>query len=279
MASALIMFMMMKKFKEAVDFAEKAMIDFSADPNRSAYEFSIARFLVISSMQGCYATIKAESEETARLLRTKQLKWLLEDTNSLRLQQSTEMLLLRVTAEPDEVTGGSAEAIAEIESAVEGISIEPPPLPAALLSAHLLENSSQLAVSDIFTLNLSKNHPFVCSIACDSGLQDVAAGDEPLGLVTALFCAGASSVLGTLWPIRSSTGRRFTKVFYESIERQRRVEEERDSKVKVLNLVAAVREASLEVKKEMGDPYSWAAFILHGAISMSCNGGYDLEDF
>jgi CHAT domain-containing protein len=136
----------------------------------------------------------------------------------------------------------------------------------ALLSTHLLKDSSQVTVSDIFTLDLSKNHPFVCSIACESGLQTIAAGDEPLGLVTALFVAGASSVLGTLWPIYSSTGRKFASHFYQSIEKQRRAAEERtDVKVKVLNLALAVQEATIKVKNEGADPHSWAAFVLHGA--------------
>jgi hypothetical protein len=78
----------------------------------------------------------------------------------------------------------------------------------------------------------------------------MAAGNEPLGLVTALFVAGASSVLGTLWPIYSSTGRRFAIHFYQSIEKQRIAVEARTVvKVKVLNLALAVQEATIIVKK------------------------------
>jgi hypothetical protein len=145
----------------------------------------------------------------------------------------------------------------------------------AMLSSYLLGSSSQLTVSDIFALNLSRNHPFVCSIAYHSGIQEVGAGDEPLGLATALFCAGASSVLGTLWPIQSSMGRLFSSHFYQSIEKQRESQESKGGGVgaKVLNLALAVREATLAVKRKKNDSYSWAAFVLHGAgfYLLKCN--------
>ena len=131
---------------------------------------------------------------------------------------------------------------------------------------NLLKNTSRLTASDIFSLDLSANRPFICNIACSSGMQDVTEGDEPLGLVTALLVAGASSVLGTLWPIQSHVGRRFSFHFYQSIERQRKTfEKSSDSYVVVLNLAQALREAMIVVKKESKDPYSWAAFVLHGA--------------
>lgn len=134
------------------------------------------------------------------------------------------------------------------------------------LLSTLLDGSSRLNVSDIFAMNLRKNKPFVCSIACDSGVQDVNAGDEPLGLVTALFCAGASSVLGTLWPMESSIGRMFTALFYESLVKQ--IDEVRRDDayfVGVLNVARATREAILALKKDEEEPISWAGFVLHGA--------------
>ncbi|KAF2234119.1 hypothetical protein EV356DRAFT_533172 [Viridothelium virens] len=137
----------------------------------------------------------------------------------------------------------------------------------ALLSNHLLDGTSRLTIADIFAMDLSKTHPVVCSIACDSGVQDFAAGDEPLGLVSALFCAGASSVIGTLWPIRSSTGRMFSEAFYKNLEEQGKYEakNERNQLCNVLNLAQAFREATITVKRAKSDPYSWAPFVLQGA--------------
>ena len=133
----------------------------------------------------------------------------------------------------------------------------------ATLSSHLLEGSSRLTVADVFTMDLSTTSPVVVNIACDSGVQEYSPGNDPLGLVPALFCAGASSVVGTLWPIRSSSGRAFSEAFYSSLALQ-------DGKGaqggrQYVNLALAFREAVLAVKKSKPDPYSWAAFTLQGS--------------
>jgi CHAT domain-containing protein len=121
-------------------------------------------------------------------------------------------------------------------------------------------------------MNLSEKHPVICTIACDSGVQDVGAGDEPFGLVPALFCAGASSVVGTLWPIRSDTGRLFSHHFYAHLKKQIESDEGKkagSSERPVVNIAAAFREATLQVKRVKPDPYSWAAFTMNGA-GFSC---------
>ena len=137
----------------------------------------------------------------------------------------------------------------------------------AMLSGHLLDGSSRLSVADVFAMDLSKTSPVVINIACDSGVQEFSPGDDPLGLVSALFCAGASSVLGTLWPIRSSAGRLFSEHFYKSLEQQ---EAERSRKPnselrRAVNLAFAFREATLAVKRTNPAPYFWAPFVLQGA--------------
>lgn len=136
-----------------------------------------------------------------------------------------------------------------------------------LLSNHLLEGSSHLTVADVFAMDLSNTHPVVINIACDSGVQEFSPGDDPLGLVSALFCAGASSVLGTLWPIRSSSGRSFSEAFYNSLAEQdkRIASAQTESAQRILNLAFAFRDATLAVKRVNPDPYSWAPFVLQGA--------------
>ncbi|KAJ6084418.1 hypothetical protein N7486_011218 [Penicillium sp. IBT 16267x] len=134
-----------------------------------------------------------------------------------------------------------------------------------LLSTHFSEFST-LSVSDIFIMDLRAKRPFVCSIACDSGMQDITAGDEPLGLVTALFCAGASSVLGTLWPLESRIGRIFTTYMYQALEKQ--IDEFSRGEARfsgVLDVGRASREAILKLMKVEEKPISWAGFVLHGA--------------
>lgn len=137
----------------------------------------------------------------------------------------------------------------------------------ALLSSHLLEGRSRLTVADVFAMDLSKTNPVVINIACDSGVQEFSAGDDPLGLVSALFCAGASSVLGTLWPIESSCGRLFTEKFYLMVAASDvlNFRNARDPGYRVVNIALAYQLAVLAVKAVRPDPYAWAPFVLQGA--------------
>ncbi|KIW72760.1 hypothetical protein PV04_00935 [Phialophora macrospora] len=116
-----------------------------------------------------------------------------------------------------------------------------------------------MTVKDLFGLQL--HQPHITLIACSSSTQGISAGDEPLGLVTALLCAGASSVLGTLWPTHSSTGRAFSKVFYE------KVKECHGDNLNVVDLAAALRAAALDLRadRRTRKPADWAAFVLHGS--------------
>jgi len=108
-------------------------------------------------------------------------------------------------------------------------------------------------------MDLSKYKPVIYIIACDSGSQEVSPGDEPFGLLSAFFCAGASTVIETLWPIASAIGRVFSSRFYENVQVQMA------SGKRVVDLTEAFREATLYMKKQRPDPYAWAAFTLNGA--------------
>ena len=133
----------------------------------------------------------------------------------------------------------------------------PPPRP-----NDRLESSTGLTAAEIFSMTL-RGRPFVCCIACDSGAQDVYGGNEPFGLVSALLCAGASSVLGTLWPIESGTGRVFTTYFYANVGEQLAEAEVRGRNT--IDLAKALSDSVRELRKWRSDPYSWAAFVLHGS--------------
>ena len=134
----------------------------------------------------------------------------------------------------------------------------------ATLSSHLLEGSSRLTVADVFTMDLSTTSPVVVNIACDSGVQEFSPGNDPLGLVPALFCAGASSVVGTLWPIQSSSGRAFSEAFYNSLASQDGEGAKGEGR-QYVNLALAFQEAVRAVKETKRNPYSWAAFTLQGS--------------
>lgn len=114
-------------------------------------------------------------------------------------------------------------------------------------------------MKDLFDLRIKASH--ISLLACASAVQHFEAGDEPLGLVTAFLAAGASSILGTLWPVQSRTARLFSEHFY------RYLRQSGQDGYGVHDLAFAVREAVLDVKQlwELRHPYHWASFVLHGA--------------
>jgi CHAT domain-containing protein len=139
-------------------------------------------------------------------------------------------------------------------------------------------------VRDIFSLKLKAPH--ISLMACGSSSQKIEAGDEPLGLVTALLCAGASSVTGTMWPIASATARSFAEYFHAEILSARGSkitgsektggQEQREGMVEtaVIDLAAALRKVVIRMKRtpQTRLPYHWAAFVMHGACFMKYAG-------
>ena len=126
------------------------------------------------------------------------------------------------------------------------------------------------SIKDVFALDLRSRSPVCVMVGCESGLQRVTAGDEPLGLIAALQYAGASTTLGCLWPIPSATGRFFSEKFYASLDVQRRCGRGvNESGPRILNVALAVRDAVKAMKdrpeRDMEVAYFWAPFVLHGA--------------
>jgi tetratricopeptide (TPR) repeat protein len=106
-----------------------------------------------------------------------------------------------------------------------------------------------LTLYDLYRLKLPAE--LVTLSGCSTGLNVVAAGDELIGLVRGLFCAGARSLLLTLWDVNDSSTAGFMKSFY------RRLGNRSDRAL-------AVRESMIEVRERYPNPYFWAPFILVG---------------
>jgi CHAT domain-containing protein len=128
---------------------------------------------------------------------------------------------------------------------------------AILTDQSIILADGNYSVKEVFDVKLQAPH--ITLIACDSASQGIAVGDEPLGLVTALLCAGASSVIGTLWTTPSRTGREFSEQFYSSLNATDISE--------LTNLAVALQKAVSELRQNprTRHPYHWASFVLHGA--------------
>jgi len=130
-----------------------------------------------------------------------------------------------------------------------------------------LSRTEKLTANNIIDLTL---HPGALAllIACRSGSADVSVTDDLLGLPTALFYAGATSVIGTLWEINNEDGMLFSETFYEILlaEKAKSIK----TGATTLNVAVVLRKTMLHIMKQGGPesekvmPYHWASFTLFG---------------
>lgn len=125
----------------------------------------------------------------------------------------------------------------------------------------------ELFVSELFDATLPRGAVHFTIIACDSGTQEIAPGDEPLGIIPALLYAGATSVLGCLWPIDSRAGRAFSEAFYKQIGHADALPQ--NCLGGVIDLANAMRATVSKMRRgelggEFKQAYYWAPFALHG---------------
>jgi CHAT domain-containing protein len=111
---------------------------------------------------------------------------------------------------------------------------------------------SYLSLYDLYQLKLPVG--LVTLSACATGSSVVVEGDELLGLVRGLLCAGAQSLLVTLWDVQDRATADFMKSFYG------RLRETRDPK-------HSLRDATLALRESHPHPYFWAPFVWLGKVS------------
>jgi CHAT domain-containing protein len=111
-----------------------------------------------------------------------------------------------------------------------------------------------LNLYDLYQMRLPSK--LVTLSGCATGMNFVSAGDELLGLQRGLFCAGASSLLLSLWDVHDESTAELMEEFYKDyIESQ--------------NLAASLQAAMKRVREENPHPYFWAPFVLVGKITES----------
>jgi CHAT domain-containing protein len=102
---------------------------------------------------------------------------------------------------------------------------------------------------DIYNLRTSAS--LITLSGCGTGLSNVVAGDELLGLVRGFLYAGATSVVLSLWDVNDRTTTDLMKYFYGNLA---------EGKTKGVSL----RSAMLRLRDEHPHPYYWAPFLLMG---------------
>ena len=122
------------------------------------------------------------------------------------------------------------------------------PLESALLLAAGGGEDGTLTASEIFGLGLPGN--LVVLSACETGLGQLATGDEILGLTRAFMYAGAPQLIATLWEIDDQATSELMDHFYANLGKD--------------PAPTALRAAQLKVRSHYPHPYYWAGFVSHG---------------
>lgn len=108
---------------------------------------------------------------------------------------------------------------------------------------------SWLSLYDLYSLRLHAS--LVTLSACETGLSQVLAGDELVGLARGFFQAGTASVIVSLWAVNDASTASLMEHFYRSVEQG-------DSPA------AAMRAAQCELRRMYPHPYYWAPFLVIG---------------
>jgi len=111
-----------------------------------------------------------------------------------------------------------------------------------------------LNLHDLYQIRLKAK--LVTLSGCATGMNVVAAGDELLGLQRGFFCAGAASLLLSLWDVHDRSAAELMQAFYRNL-------------ISSESLPLALQKAMLELRERFPHPYYWAPFVLAGQISDS----------
>lgn len=156
---------------------------------------------------------------------------------------------------PDRVTLLDAEATSEalrrhaptaqlLHLACHGVFRPDNPLFSAL---HLADG--RFTTRDAYSLGLRCN--LVVLSACETGVNNVAPGDELIGLARGFFAAGAPALLVSLWSVDDASTATLMAHFYRRLQAGD-------------GPALALRTAQLELLAVLPHPFFWAPFVLMG---------------
>lgn len=109
-----------------------------------------------------------------------------------------------------------------------------------------------LNLYDLYQMRLSVRH--VTLSGCATGMNFVAAGDELLGLQRGLFCAGAASLLLSLWDVHDRSTAELMQAFYKGY-------------TETGDMAVSLQTAMHQLRQQNPHPYFWAPFVLVGQIA------------
>ncbi|KAH7322656.1 CHAT domain-containing protein [Stachybotrys elegans] len=142
--------------------------------------------------------------------------------------------------------------------------------------------STEFKIQDIYSSTLLARLVFL--IGCGSGQLVVSRGDDALGLVNGFLSAGATTVIGTLWPLDNQDGRDFMAEFYTAaFGKYGTTNEEANSLTELVDMAAAIQDSVLKMRTckrpacvlrksperrlrcHPTTPYHWASFVGWGS--------------
>ena len=109
-----------------------------------------------------------------------------------------------------------------------------------------------LNLYDLYQMRLSARH--VTLSGCATGMNFVAAGDELLGLQRGLFCAGAGSLLLSLWDVHDRSTAELMQAFYKGFTESS-------------DMAGSLQSAMKQLRQQNPHPYFWAPFVLVGQLT------------
>ncbi|EXJ86689.1 hypothetical protein A1O3_03642 [Capronia epimyces CBS 606.96] len=145
------------------------------------------------------------------------------------------------------------------------------------------QHQHHFTVRDIFRSKVQASN--VMLIACGSASESCTPGDEPLGIITSLLCAGASSVIGTLWKVKVEQGMDFSGRIYDMLLSEAKAvagsksdnnshndhnnedDNNYNNKELFINLAIILQKTicKMKRKKDFCRPFQWAPYILSGS--------------
>jgi CHAT domain-containing protein len=111
-----------------------------------------------------------------------------------------------------------------------------------------------LNLYDLYQIRLSARH--VTLSGCATGMNFVAAGDELLGLQRGLFCAGAASLLLSLWDVHDLSTAELMQIFYKGY-------------MESGDMASSLQSAMKHLRQQNPHPYFWAPFVLVGQLQVN----------